>query len=175
MWLHNPCPRRLIKWNIKTSREPNLDVLAGCVCARQAAPVRVFSGLWKRSRNQLQLFSVDNVIKLRAAANPLGSASYLERTEIYKRRDRSAHSKWAALTGTGPIRETGQNLSCGQISAGWNRTSCRKLHKPVQEQISLEMRLTEKCLVYYSVGLHGCSHPLGIYINIYLKETVVVH
>lgn len=62
-------------------------------CVRAALSVRVFSGLWKRSRNQLQLFSVDNVIKLGAAANTLGTASYLERTEIYKRRDRSVHSK----------------------------------------------------------------------------------
>ena len=47
----------------------------------------------KRSRNQLQLFSVDNVIKLKAAAHTPAAASYLGRMEIYKRKESSAHRK----------------------------------------------------------------------------------
>lgn len=45
----------------------------------------------KTSRNQLQLFSVDNVIKVKAAAanTPASAPPYLLRTEIYKRRRRS--------------------------------------------------------------------------------------
>lgn len=79
-------------------------------CARPAVSGRVLSAVWKRSRNQLQLFSVDNVIKLGAAANTLGSASYLERTEIYKRRDRSVHSKRGAPRGPVPSRRPQRRL-----------------------------------------------------------------
>lgn len=45
----------------------------------------------KTSKNQLQLFSVDNVIKVKAAAanTPASASPYLLRTEIYKRRRRS--------------------------------------------------------------------------------------
>lgn len=69
-----------------------------CVCVCSAG------GLRKTSRNQLQLFSVDNVIKLKAAANTPAPVSYLERTEIYKRSERSVHSKRTAPSGTAMVQ-----------------------------------------------------------------------
>lgn len=51
------------------------------------------SQTWRKtsSRNQLQLFSVDNIIKVKAAANTTAHASYLERTG-----ERSVHVTWPA-------------------------------------------------------------------------------
>lgn len=59
-----------------------------CLSVWRARPGRLSD---KTSRNQLQLFSVDNVIKVRAAAanTPASASPYLLRTEIYKRRRRS--------------------------------------------------------------------------------------
>lgn len=87
------------------------------VRARVCVSVRAHSGLWKRSRNQLQLFSVDNIIKLKAVANTAASDSYLERTEIYKRKQPGVHSKrkapsetLACPAGTTPITAGEQKL-----------------------------------------------------------------
>lgn len=93
-----------------------------CVC--EALAVSVFT-LWKTSRNQLQLFSVDNVIKLKAAANTPaliwngrgftsgGSAACIasERPRVGRCVSRCNH--------TDPSGETASNLlSCREISAG---------------------------------------------------------
>ncbi len=94
----------------------------------QAHQSSVRPGSQKTSRNQLQLFSVDNVIKLKAAANAPASVSYLERTEIYKLGERGAHGERPAWDSACPAcaqwSQSASNLcSCHETSA-----DCRILH-----------------------------------------------